>query len=120
MKYTVEKLVRDNNFSCVDMPGFPDELLPPSNVRLVSERLPEDDKELSKLLMEKLNEELLELRNNLQDPSEYGDVIEVLLAIADHNKVGRDEISRIQSLKNHFKGTFTKGLIQTIEYNTDG
>lgn len=64
------------------------------------------------LLLAKLGEELEELAlSDFKDVAEYADVMEILLAIADYNKISKDDIMSARIEKLYKNGGFKKGLL---------
>jgi len=73
-----------------------------------------DTTQLKSYLLNKLDEELLELyQSKYKDVSEYADVLEVIFAIAKMNNISKDEILSRRIEKLYEKGGFEKGLILT-------
>ena len=82
-----------------------------------AERLSNCDEEaLPTLLIEKLSEELTELdESEWQDVNEYGDVLEVLYAIAKFNGVSIEDINHARIVKAEKYGKFNEGLLLNLD-----
>jgi predicted house-cleaning noncanonical NTP pyrophosphatase (MazG superfamily) len=93
----MRKLIRDRY----------DEILPDNELELVK-----DDNERYDLLVAKLDEEIKELEyTRFNDVEEFGDVIEVLYALAEFQDIDRNQIMSAMVAKRMNKGIFKKGLI---------
>lgn len=85
---------------------------------LLSDRIPAvqlsrcDPEDLNKLLVAKLDEEIQELgETGFSDPAEFGDVIEVLLALAAQAGVSPADIEAARISKLDERGGFALGLV---------
>lgn len=72
----------------------------------------EDTVEKFYLLNEKINEELVELRETVfNDVEEFADVVEVLMAMAKFQGINEADIQEAREKKNNSKGKFNNFLI---------
>lgn len=70
------------------------------------------DKQKEYLLFSKLHEEIRELADTeFKDPDEYGDILEVLRALAELNGVDWSDVRVAKATKAAKLGRFKKGLI---------
>ncbi len=62
-------------------------------------------------LLLKAHEEIQEIADCPEDPEEYADLLEVMLALAEHNGVDGDDILDALVMKREHKGGFEDGQI---------
>lgn len=73
-----------------------------------------DPSEMDAVLEAKLAEELAELRDSgFSDPAEFGDVLEVLLAIAARRGLTASDLEAARTAKLAARGGFADGLVWT-------
>ncbi len=73
------------------------------------------DEEYQMALLLKLHEEAQEIARAVHDPEEYADLLEVLIALADHNNVTEEDILSAFVSKRERKGGFGKRQIWVEE-----
>lgn len=94
----MRKLIRDNYKKLINEDQL-DNVLP-------------DSQEYFDLLLEKLHEELTELKQaDYRDVTEYADVIEVLLSIGKFHNLSFPDILEATLAKRTDKGSFNDGLV---------
>ena len=69
-----------------------------------------DDAEYWEKLKEKLLEEIEEFKKD-ENTEEFADVLEVLDAIADYKKFGREEVQNVKAKKAEGRGKFKERII---------
>lgn len=95
------KIIRDNLINVID----PD----------LIERC-DDRNEIVDFLKEKLYEEIEELIDcDFRDPDEFGDILEVLYALADFSFISKESIELARLEKKQKRGAFTKGILYKLE-----
>lgn len=75
------------------------------------------DAEYQMALLLKLHEEAQEIAKSPHDPEEYADLLEVLIALANHNNVTGEDILNALGMKREYKGGFEKGQIWVEKLN---
>lgn len=101
MKEKESKLVRNNIPSIIQSSG-----------KQPSFHTAEND-EYKRLLYEKLREEVDEFLNS-DDPTELGDVLEVVYAIGEVNNLTKEQLEHIREQKAAVNGPFTKRIVLDI------
>ena len=70
------------------------------------------DIERNGLIIERLDEELLELKESkFKDQYEYADVLEVLYTLGEINGISREQMEEVRLKKKEKLGGFSNGLI---------
>ncbi len=69
------------------------------------------DAEYQMALLLKLHEEAQEIAGAVHDPEEYADLLEVLIALANHNNVTGEDILSAFVMKRERRGGFEEGQI---------
>jgi len=65
------------------------------------------------LLQQKLHEESAEIADNPNDPSEYADLLEVMLELAKTNGISWDRIEKAVLQKREERGGFRRAMVLT-------
>ncbi len=97
MKYTYNKLIRDNNVKIIEELGHK------VTYSVLSDK--EYIEELNKKVLEEANEFIEE-----NDPEELGDLLEVVYAIAEYKNIDLKEVEKIRLAKKERKGAFKKRI----------